>query len=202
MQLLVFIRAYTLLNDTNQLAVFAVGSAGSTLLHATPDCAAYTALAAGAATLTGRGGGAAGLDAPEAVLQRLQQALAQQAASAAGDYESALSGALSRALCFVNKHQRAAPEGAAQPRPRVLCITACPDAPAQYIAVMNAIFAAQVPPPPAACHPPRCCRCCRCCCARARLTWWWSLYCSGPRLLWTPACWARRTRPSCSRPRT
>lgn len=53
-----------------------------------------------------------------------------------------LAGALSRALCFINKTQRA-DRGWRRGRPRILCLKGSPDATEQYISVMNAIFAAQ-----------------------------------------------------------
>ena len=56
------------------------------------------------------------------------------------------SAALSRALCLVRKLQgSAASSKADSPKPRILCIDGSPDVPSQYIAVMNAIFSAQVP---------------------------------------------------------
>jgi transcription initiation factor TFIIH subunit 3 len=159
-QLLAFARAFALLDDANQFALFAVGGAGSSLLYATPGCAPYA------------GGGGSGTpeaseDVAEAVLGRLRVALAADAArgggsGGAGAFESALSAGLSRALCFINKFQRAgagaagggsasasntasaaAPGARARARPRVLVLAACPDAPAQYVGAMNAIFAAQ-----------------------------------------------------------
>lgn len=65
--------------------------------------------------------------------------------------QPALSGALSRALCYLqgrstaNKaRQGSGPSG----RPRILCLQGSPDVPAQYIACMNSIFSAQVLPCP------------------------------------------------------
>jgi hypothetical protein len=59
-----------------------------------------------------------------------------------------LSGALSRALCLVNKTRLCSGgRGSAmkrRARPRVLCLQGSADAPEQYIAIMNVIFAAQV----------------------------------------------------------
>jgi transcription initiation factor TFIIH subunit 3 len=148
LQVLVFLRAYSLLNDANQLAVFAVGSAGSVLLHATPGCAPYASQSGSQSDTSGAGSffSVSGADVTDAVLQRLRQALEREAAGGAAapaQHESALGSALSRALCFVHKYQKSGGEGEHRPRPRILCITACPDASAQYIAVMNAIFAAQ-----------------------------------------------------------
>ena len=57
-----------------------------------------------------------------------------------------LSGGLSRGLCLINKALVSARAGGKRSaRPRMLCLQGSPDATEQYIAVMNAIFAAQVP---------------------------------------------------------
>lgn len=72
---------------------------------------------------------------------------------AASRQEPALAGSLSRALCFIQAHwggssaSREAAAAQGRPCPRLLCLSASADAAAQYISVMNAIFAAQV------CHP-------------------------------------------------
>lgn len=58
-----------------------------------------------------------------------------------------LAGALSRGLCLINKAQSRAPAGSRKgPRPRMLVLQGSPDATEQYIATMNAIFAAQACP--------------------------------------------------------
>lgn len=64
-------------------------------------------------------------------------------AEAPSSHGSGLSSGLSRALCYINraiKSERAAGGGKA----RLLCLTAAADDPRHYIAVMNAIFSAQV----------------------------------------------------------
>ena len=79
-----------------------------------------------------------------------QQGLAQQSAKCLADQNSlpCWSAALSRALCLVHKLQGDVPASRTDvPKPRILCINGSPDVPGQYIAVMNAIFSAQV------CHP-------------------------------------------------
>eukprot|EP00887_Chlorella_sp_A99_P005983 scaffold27.g5983.t1 len=155
-QLLVFVNAYLMLNELNKLAVFAVGSSSSHLLYQTSSCG------------TGVGAGSPA----HQILERLQQAMRLEAETSRSSAatETALSSALSRALCFVNRMQRgyggsflshgaaAGPAADDKPgrgvplqsgaiariaAPRVLCLLACPDAPSQYIAVMNAIFCAQ-----------------------------------------------------------
>lgn len=69
-----------------------------------------------------------------------------------------LSGGLSRGLCLINKARVSARAGGKRSaRPRMLCLQGSPDATQHYIAVMNAIFAAQVP---THCVPdPVCCAC-------------------------------------------
>lgn len=79
-------------------------------------------------------------------------------AEAPGHNKSGLSSGLSRALCFVNRKLKQGAAGGAAggggggsggpedggSGARVLCIVGSPDDPKQYIAVMNAIFSAQV----------------------------------------------------------
>jgi hypothetical protein len=65
-------------------------------------------------------------------------------AGGAADSPAVLSGALSRALCLINKAQLSGRAGGKRrSRPRILCLQGSRDAPEQYIGVMNAIFAAQ-----------------------------------------------------------
>lgn len=61
------------------------------------------------------------------------------------DEGPALSAALSRVLCFLQRVQGKLPLGREQHRKaRILCIQSSPDISAQYISFMNAIFSAQV----------------------------------------------------------
>ncbi|XP_074263575.1 general transcription and DNA repair factor IIH subunit TFB4 [Silene latifolia] len=53
---------------------------------------------------------------------------------------SLLSGALSMAMCYI---QRVFRSGPLHPQPRILCLHGSPDGPEQYVSVMNAIFSAQ-----------------------------------------------------------
>ncbi|PRW60988.1 general transcription factor IIH subunit 3 [Chlorella sorokiniana] len=86
-------------------------------------------------------------------------AAAAAAAAHGGGGSCQLSSALSRVLCFIHSMQRraaaaqgsllggsggGAPPAAERLQPaRLLCLTAAPDVPSQYIGVMNAIFSAQ-----------------------------------------------------------
>ena len=157
-QLLIFVRAHTLLNEGNQLAVFGVGRGGTTLLHATQGC-----LPSLATTLLPL----AETDTAAALLQRLQQteAYEKQHLAATNNNEEApiaWSGALLRSLCLIHKMQATATNNALSTinptqtntigtsavsipgsNARILCISSSPDDPGQYLATMNAIFAAQ-----------------------------------------------------------
>lgn len=55
---------------------------------------------------------------------------------------SSLAGALSRALCFINRLEREKPIGTTL-NSRILTFQVSPDIPTQYISIMNAIFSAQ-----------------------------------------------------------
>ncbi|KAF7083081.1 hypothetical protein CFC21_091471 [Triticum aestivum] len=57
-----------------------------------------------------------------------------------GGAASLFSGALSLALCYI---QRIFRSGTRHPQPRILCLQGSPDGPEQYVAVMNSIFSAQ-----------------------------------------------------------
>ncbi|KAI3436069.1 hypothetical protein D9Q98_002127 [Chlorella vulgaris] len=160
-QLLIFVNAFSLLNDGNRLAVFTAGPSGCQLAYCSSSCLPPAAAAEAAAE---RG------TAPSAeVLKGLWQAIAGTAAAekaGGGTFAGTscqFSSALSRMLCFINSLQcRAAaaaagaelsggagPSGGAsaavrkQQPMRLLCLTAAPDVPSQYIAVMNSIFSAQ-----------------------------------------------------------
>jgi len=165
MQLLIFVRSHTLLNDGNQLAVFGVGRGGTTLLHVTQGC--LPSLSATPFPI-------AETDTAAALLQRLQQSEAHGKQLAAEDNNNnneekgmpiAWSGALLRSLCLIHKMQATATSNALSStntsgitpstsattgtisspgsNARILCVSSSPDDPGQYLATMNAIFAAQ-----------------------------------------------------------
>ncbi len=138
-QLLVFLNAFLLLNGGNRLALFALHSDGCHLVYESPELAAASEPAADA------DGDAMAEDAlphapPPAPAAAIASALKALAARDAGRADaSPLSGALSRALCYVQRATR----GPSPLQPRLLCLHGSGDAPAQYVAVMNAIFCAQ-----------------------------------------------------------
>jgi hypothetical protein len=160
------VRSHTLLNEGNQLAVFGVGRGGTTLLHATQGCLpslSTTPLPLAetdtAAALLQR------LQQTEAHEKELAATEDNSNSNSDEDAPVAWSGALLRTLCLIHKMQSIAtnnalsttnPSGttsvigtttAAVSSPgsnaRILCISSSPDDPCQYLATMNAIFAAQ-----------------------------------------------------------
>jgi transcription initiation factor TFIIH subunit 3 len=134
---MIFIRSHALLNDANQLAVIGVGRGATTLLHATAGCLpSLSSYSADTPTSTA-------VDSAAGLLDRLRQAAAQDTAPASSA-PVAWSGALLRTLCFIRKLQTSA-EASNVPalQSRILCLSASPDDPGQYLAVMNSIFAAQ-----------------------------------------------------------
>ncbi|KAG7673915.1 hypothetical protein Ndes2526B_g02612 [Nannochloris sp. 'desiccata'] len=163
-QLLIFVRSHTLLNDSNQLAVFGVGRGSTTLLHATQGCLPSLSTIPLPIAET---------DTAAALLQRLQQSEAHGKQLAAEDNNNneeeeapiAWSGALLRTLCLIHKMQATATTNALSTtstsgigtimnnttanitspgsNARILCLSSSPDDPGQYLATMNAIFAAQ-----------------------------------------------------------
>jgi transcription initiation factor TFIIH subunit 3 len=134
-QLLIFVRTVALLNDGNQIVALAVQSDSTVLLHATPSY--IPTLASASAEDDTR-------DAARAILRRIQS-LKNRINAVPGETPraAAWSGGLLRALCIANKLRTTAVEGQPAPAARLLCLSATPDDPGQYLATMNAIFAAQ-----------------------------------------------------------
>ncbi|XP_047311129.1 general transcription and DNA repair factor IIH subunit TFB4 [Impatiens glandulifera] len=81
----------------------------------------------------------------EGLLQKLQDFVVKDEKMSKVDLvdgvgSSLLSGALSMALCYI---QRVFRSGSLHPQPRILCLQGSPDGPEQYVAIMNGIFSAQ-----------------------------------------------------------
>lgn len=148
MQLLIFIRSHTLLNDANQVAVWGISQGGATLLHATQGC--LSSLTPGIATPSIHD---AGLDSASSLLERFKESAVREIASTnrinsdgavTEEGPIAWSSALLRALCFIRKlHTTAIANSQIPMKSRILCLSSSPDDPGQYLAVMNGIFAAQ-----------------------------------------------------------
>jgi transcription initiation factor TFIIH subunit 3 len=142
----VFVNAFLLLSASNRLAVFAVHCDGCHLVYESPELAAAASGSSAAppsadapATHASSSScvAAAPAAAPAAALLRALRQLAQAAPARRGP--SPLSGALSRALCYIQRATR----GPTALAPRILALHGSADAPAQYVAMMNAIFSAQ-----------------------------------------------------------
>jgi transcription initiation factor TFIIH subunit 3 len=139
----VFVNAFLLLSASNRVAVFAVHCDGCHLLYDSPELAAASGSAAAPSSDdTSRREpsscvAAAPAAAPAAALLQALRQLAQATPARSGP--SPLSGALSRALCYIQRATR----GPTALSPRILALHGSADAPAQYVAMMNAIFSAQ-----------------------------------------------------------
>eukprot|EP00873_Tetraselmis_striata_P034377 jgi/Tetstr1/454641/TSEL_041533.t1 len=138
-QLLVYINAFLLLNEDNRLAIFCVHDNKSVLLYES-------------AGLKGKGKQTASAESRASVCSAVVTGLQALGASSEGGGDSgkqqpALSGTLSRALCYLNSLSRRGlvPKGAAATasKPRLLVLQGSPDVQSQYIAFMNSIFSAQ-----------------------------------------------------------
>ncbi|KJA20721.1 hypothetical protein HYPSUDRAFT_118008, partial [Hypholoma sublateritium FD-334 SS-4] len=130
-QLLVFLNAHVALTHANSLAVFAALPGKSVMLHpaatgpVAPDANAYTPFRE--------------LDA--AVVANLVAELDPVAAAA----PTALVGALTKALCYINRISpgTSTPSSDRASDPRILILSVSPDLSTSYIPIMNAIFSAQ-----------------------------------------------------------
>ncbi|CAG9466180.1 unnamed protein product [Pedinophyceae sp. YPF-701] len=149
-----FLHAYQLIDDAHRVAIFTVSDAGSRLIYEQVplDDAGSGAAAGAAATAPQSLAAALVAGTRDAVLESLHQrkalGLTQTDIAALPPSERKpkllLAAALTRALCYANRALRAAAaSGAPAPRLRMLCLTACPDTPTQYISTMNAVFAAK-----------------------------------------------------------
>ncbi|KAK9806311.1 hypothetical protein WJX72_009675 [[Myrmecia] bisecta] len=134
-QVLAFVNTFLMLNEANRVAIFATDTADSHLLYQSPSLQ----------NPTGRKRpGLVPASAAAETLGHLVTLLEQEPSSTEPQPGPVLSAALSRALCFIHKAQHgAAAPSKDRPRPRILCLHGSPDEPSQYIAIMNAIFAAQ-----------------------------------------------------------
>ncbi|CAO2033833.1 unnamed protein product [Urochloa humidicola] len=127
-----FVNSLLLLNHLNRVVVIAAGVSSCTYIFDSSD--------AGPA-------GSAGVTATfDKASRKVEEFIAQDARATEGNgvspanAASLLSGALSLALCYI---QRIFRSGTRHPQPRILCLQGSPDGPEQYVAVMNSIFSAQ-----------------------------------------------------------
>mmetsp|Transcript_27195 Transcript_27195/g.51779 ORF Transcript_27195/g.51779 Transcript_27195/m.51779 type:complete len:293 (+) Transcript_27195:440-1318(+) len=123
-----FVNALMLLNNRSQVALMAMHADGCHFLYETPKGDS----SANGGDGTVRSAGSVG----EQIVRRLQKLLASNSFASVAQRPPPFSGALSQALCYAQRRR-------AGLHPRILCLAAAPDCAAQYIAVMNALFAAQ-----------------------------------------------------------
>lgn len=127
-QVVAFINAFLLLHNHNRVALIAVHSDGCHFLYESTEEHRKHSLLAPPDRSAARVG--------EVISQKLKEVLLRDCVSDSAGRPPPLSGALSTALCYAQRHR-------AGLQPRILCLPAAPDPPAQYIAVMNVLFAAQ-----------------------------------------------------------
>ncbi|TVU33556.1 hypothetical protein EJB05_25381 [Eragrostis curvula] len=128
-----FVNSILLLNHLNRVVVIAAGVSSCAYIFDSSD-----------ATAPGGAGVAATFDKTKHKVKEFidQDALATKGNSSVDSNNAAslLSGALSLALCYI---QRIFRSGTRHPQPRILCLQGSRDGPEQYVAVMNSIFSAQ-----------------------------------------------------------
>ncbi|XP_062224224.1 general transcription and DNA repair factor IIH subunit TFB4 [Phragmites australis] len=128
-----FVNSLLLLNHLNRVVVIAAGISSCAYIFDSSDASAF-----------GGGGVEATFDKAsrkvEEFIAQDARASADNGSVASGNAASLLSGALSLALCNI---QRIFRSGTRHPQPRILCLQGSPDGPEQYVALMNSIFSAQ-----------------------------------------------------------
>lgn len=136
---MVFINTIMLLHHHNEVVLIATGCSSWKILY---DSSLRGSEAAGAVRLTG----VSHSHTNDPIIQRLKDFVAQeeeawlQQKRVLGHQGSLLSGALSMALCYIQKKAKGP---SPHPQSRIFCLQGSQDAPNQYVAVMNAIFSAQ-----------------------------------------------------------
>mmetsp|Transcript_9968 Transcript_9968/g.11579 ORF Transcript_9968/g.11579 Transcript_9968/m.11579 type:complete len:296 (-) Transcript_9968:438-1325(-) len=127
-----FLNAYLLLSARNRVACIALYAGTCSFLY---DSSSQGEQAQGSKCTTGPLGD---------ILSRKFQELASARNNGASEYQPPLlSGALSMALCYINRIIQDTKDAGAVIAPRILNLYASKDPSAQYVAVMNALFSAQ-----------------------------------------------------------
>lgn len=131
-----FVNSVLLLNNLNQLVVIAAGA---------QSCSFIFNSESGNIEASGNKHNKQHLAPSAKILRQIDKFLEKEVASdevdkSSSNFHSLLSGALSMALCYIQRSLKAGPP---HPQPRILCLQGTSDAPQQYVAVMNAIFSAQ-----------------------------------------------------------
>ncbi|PUZ73854.1 hypothetical protein GQ55_1G021300 [Panicum hallii var. hallii] len=128
-----FVNSLLLLNHLNRVVVIAAGVSSCAYIFDSNDASPS--------------GGVGVMATFDKASRKVEEFIAQDARATAGNSSvasanaaSLLSGALSLALCYI---QRIFRSGTRHPQPRILCLQGSPDGPEQYVAVMNSIFSAQ-----------------------------------------------------------
>mmetsp|Transcript_13697 Transcript_13697/g.18802 ORF Transcript_13697/g.18802 Transcript_13697/m.18802 type:complete len:300 (+) Transcript_13697:55-954(+) len=135
-QVVVFINAYLLLHSRNRVAVIAMHPTGCDFLFETPNPEEQKD--------SGHDPPAYPESVGEQVFKKVQ-AIMQSSAGSSASTSPPLSGAISIALCYIQRILGQGTVGGVGSvlSPRLLVLSSSPDPSAQYIAVMNSLFAAQ-----------------------------------------------------------
>ncbi|GAQ85476.1 putative Transcription factor Tfb4 [Klebsormidium nitens] len=148
-QMIIFVNSYLLLHHQNQVAIITAGTEGCAYIFdsaaskqgpSNAQPAATNGSANGVSEEGERGIGSILASRIQRVVSEAEQKWKDGGSGGEPNRTTYLSGALSMALCYVQRCLRGPKP---QPQPRMLCIHGSPDAPQQYIATMNAMFSAQ-----------------------------------------------------------
>ncbi|KAG0612663.1 hypothetical protein M758_6G044100 [Ceratodon purpureus] len=137
---LMFLNGILLLNHTNKIVVIATGSSTCGFLY---DSTATENISE---SITSKGKTKSQESRSELITQSMQEFVSKEEEAVKANPDSSkvqysnFSGSLAMALCYI---QRVLREPLPHPQPRILCLQGSPDAPYQYISVMNSIFSAQ-----------------------------------------------------------
>ena len=137
--MLVFVNTFLLLSEDNQLVIFSVHDNSCNILYETPDLTSMGSADLPKASAAAVGRSEAGAQIVERIRTLTQQGLGSTEGPAP---VPALSGALSRALCYLKGRSKGT-SSARGLSSRILCLQGSPDVQSQYIACMNSIFSAQ-----------------------------------------------------------
>jgi len=133
------LNSHLMLSPSNSCALLAAHGSGCTQLF--PQLASNTGQAQ--QPLRQQDGQYESFYQVETLVRQGVQKLVTSGANSGGKGESLLSGALHKALCYINKVSKAASSLATKPEARILALSGTGDSAAHYINYMNAFFTAQ-----------------------------------------------------------
>lgn len=135
---LMFVNGILLLNHTNRIVIIATGSSTCAFLY---DSTATDGI--NGSSVTSKANKKTQVSRTELITKSMQEFVSKEEEASKESSQiqySNISGSLSMALCYI---QRVLRGPLPHPQARILCLQGSPDAPYQYISVMNSIFSAQ-----------------------------------------------------------